>query len=938
MFSVDLILMDIDLGSDVDGTQVAQQILDYKDIPVVFLSSHTESEVVEKTEKITSYGYVVKNSGIVVLDASIKMALKLFYEKNEHKLKELALQESEKRFHELFERAPLGYQSLDSDGRFLAVNPAWLETLGYNYEEVIGKWFGDFLAPEYAHVFRERFPLFIARGHIHSEFYMLHKNGNKVYIVFDGRIGHNVDGSFKQTHCILKDETDRKQSESALYKSEQFFKSALDGLSSHIAIVDDAGEIVITNRAYRDFAESNGTLPVAVSEGVNYLAVCDAVQGDESDDADVFARGVRDVLSGKSQFFEMEYPCHSADEQRWFVGRVTPFISEGSRLVVIAHENITEREKNKKSLKNIQWMLSKKEENKKRYTPEYGDLTELNKNGLIFSSLGKDLLMHISSEYLDLLETSSAVYEKNGDYALGLFSSGWCQMMDTGSRKLCNTDNNKEALGCGKWLCHESCWHDASLKSIKSGQPVDVECSGGLRLYAVPVHANGEIIGAINFGYGNPPEDDIKLQKLSDQYHIPVEELRKKRDEYQARPQYIIDYAKKRIRFTATHIGNLVERKQMEMALKASNEEFEAINEELTMAMEEMEATNEELLSTNQSLQRAEKALGDSEEKYRSIFASMTEIVVLHELVYDDDGNPSNYRIIDCNSAFTRILGIKREDAVGRLATDVYGSDSAPYLDKYARVAMTGEPFSLVTSYQPMNKHFEIHVAGSAKNMFVTVTTDITKYKQAEKEIQKQLTEKETLLREVHHRVKNNIANVANLLSLQVNSTNNPEVKEALQDAESRVQSMSILYEKLLVSKDLREISMKNYIEDLIRSLNDVFVDKDNITIDTQILDFNINSKKAITIGIIINELLTNAFKYAFKNRDKGTVFVSIEKNESMVTIIIQDNGIGIDEKIMENISSGFGLTIVKMLVEQLEGTYSIVNENGPKSLVQVEI
>ena len=87
---VDLILIDIDLGSGIDGTQAAEKILTIKDIPVVFLSSHTEPEIVEKTERLTSYGYVVKNSGIVVLDASIKMAIKLFQEKKERRKIETA--------------------------------------------------------------------------------------------------------------------------------------------------------------------------------------------------------------------------------------------------------------------------------------------------------------------------------------------------------------------------------------------------------------------------------------------------------------------------------------------------------------------------------------------------------------------------------------------------------------------------------------------------------------------------------------------------------------------------------------------------------------------------------------------------------------------------------------------------------------------------------
>jgi PAS domain S-box-containing protein len=146
-----------------------------------------------------------------------------------------------------------------------------------------------------------------------------------------------------------------------------------------------------------------------------------------------------------------------------------------------------------------------------------------------------------------------------------------------------------------------------------------------------------------------------------------------------------------------------------------------------------------------------EEELLASEEKFRSIFVSMTEIVVLHELVFDEDDRPVNYRILDCNPAFTRIIGIRREDAVGRLATDVYGSDTAPYLDVYARVALTGDPFTFIAAYAPINKHFDTRVASPGKNLFVTVTTDITEHKLAEtyrgmeREILQILTEPDAL-------------------------------------------------------------------------------------------------------------------------------------------------------------------------------------------------
>ena len=134
-----------------------------------------------------------------------------------------ALRIDQERLRRLYENAPLAYQSLDADGCFLDVNPAWLSMMGYARREVIGKWFGDFLGPRDREAFRHRFPCFKRDGAITGvEFEMLCKDGATVTVVFNGRIGYNVNGSFRQTHCIMQDVTDRKRIEKELADLAKF--------------------------------------------------------------------------------------------------------------------------------------------------------------------------------------------------------------------------------------------------------------------------------------------------------------------------------------------------------------------------------------------------------------------------------------------------------------------------------------------------------------------------------------------------------------------------------------------------------------------------------------------------------------------------------------------------------------------------------------------
>jgi len=232
---------------------------------------------------------------------------------------------------------------------------------------------------------------------------------------------------------------------------------------------------------------------------------------------------------------------------------------------------------------NLQWLTdeggSEKKEDHNAYSPFYGDVTDLNTDRTILDLVGKETLEVLCTDTMYLLDTSVAVYEKNGDYAFGMFVSGWCQLMDAASRRLCNTSDNKEALSCGKWYCHENCWNDSAKEAIRTGKSTDIECIGAINLYAEPIYANNQVIGVINIGYGNPPTDEKILEELSEKYQIPYEELITEAKAYKPRPPFIIDIAKRRLGNIAQLIGKIVESAQREKKLQENENKYRLLAE-----------------------------------------------------------------------------------------------------------------------------------------------------------------------------------------------------------------------------------------------------------------------------------------------------------------------------------------------------------------------
>ena len=206
---------------------------------------------------------------------------------------------------------------------------------------------------------------------------------------------------------------------------------------------------------------------------------------------------------------------------------------------------------------------------------------------------------------------------------------------------------------------------------------------------------------------------------------------------------------------------------------------------------------------------------------------------------------------------------------------------------------------------------------------------DITERKIAEDKVEALLKEKDIILREVHHRIKNNMASIEGLLKLQVENNTNEEVRSELKDAVSRLTSMRILYEKLYQSEDFLETSSEAYLSKLIDDIAGVFPESSKIKFKKDIDDFMIPSEIIFSLGIIINELLTNALKYAFNEIvDEKIIFVSANKNNSTVNITVRDNGVGYSSP-GKGRKGGFGIQLVSMLSEQIGGKAEFYNDNG---------
>ncbi|MBP7901929.1 MAG: transporter substrate-binding domain-containing protein [Spirochaetes bacterium] len=329
---------------------------------------------------------------------------------------------------------------------------------------------------------------------------------------------------------------------------------------------------------------------------------------------------------------------------------------------------------------------------------------------------------------------------------------------------------------------------------------------------------------------------------------------------------------------------------------------------------------------------KTEEALSESEFKLRSHIKNTPTGVIQWD---------ENFHISEFNPAAEKIFGYTEEEVKGRTAGFLMTETSAVhYSDIQKTIAEKKE--SIYTIIENSRKNGKIVICGWTNTPIVSddgrllstvsLCKDITSAIEDREALAASVNEKETLIRELYHRTKNNMQIISSFIQIQSRKIGDEKVAAFAKNIVSKIQTMSLVHEKLYQSKNLSKINLKEYIEELISLIaNYNSAANNNISVVFEIADTELSIDSAIPLGLVINEIITNSFKHAFLPGEKGRITVSLKKEkDGALILIISDDGKGLSEGFDVRETASLGMTTIFSIIEkQMQGSVDIISENG---------
>jgi PAS domain S-box-containing protein len=924
---IDLVLMDIDLGTGMDGGETARQMLAEKEVPVVFISSHTEPEILAKTEAITSYGYIVKGSSETAIFASLNMAFRLYEAhleliKKNVELKALAdnlsetikklmetqlelltreqkLKETTEHLEATLNSLPDLLFELDQEGTYLDLRAPKPELLVRPREELLGRRVNEVLPEDISEALLFALKEAAEKGISEINYSLDLPSGRHYFEATIARKGTNRPGQ-NTFVALVRDITDRIEAQLAQQKTEirfyRLFQAMAEGVAIHRLIFDQKGqpidyEIVEVNDS---FTRHTGiTRQRALGQKASELY--------GSGQPPFFETYLKAVESGKAISFESFFESL----QRYF--KITAF-PMGEDLFTTVFEDITQRKKTEIDLK----------EREERYrlifqnTPlgilqfdRNGVITECNEAfvKIIGSSrealIGFNILERVKDE--KVIEAVKAALAGKVGYYEGIYKS-------------VTADKSTPARGFFAGIFDEN---GEFLSGIGTFEDFTERYQTEKALQQSEAILEAMFEGSVHsFIFLDPEGKIMKFNRIAQKRMISLigQSLKIGQPLVELIPEtFRPDFNRNFMRAVS---GELV---QVEIEITTLSGEKVWYEFYLTPIFSETQSLLGVFLMAQDvtARKKAEEALRESEERFRTIFEGSGAIM----LVID----PQSGNIYDANYRTEEFYGYPREKLRQMNIKEINTLPAEEVERRMAEARERRQNHFIFTHRLASGETREVEVYShpirfGEKNYLLSVIIDITERLNMEKELQRTVKEKIAILQELQHRVKNTFALINSIINLELTRIAEKEVRAPLENLKARILTISRVYDQLSMRERYQEIGLDRFLRDIFEAITWAYAGSGpEIELQFELEPLILDVRRALPIGLIATEILTNALKHAFEGREKGLISIQLKKTDNQILLQISDNGRGLPEGWLTGTSTGLGQIIIKTLADQLE-------------------
>ncbi len=823
----------------------------------------------------------------------------------ERKRIEEELRKSEEKYRTIFESFHDVYYQTDKESLVTIISPSVHTRAGWNPEEIIGHPVTEFfLNPDDSDVMMQRL---LESGAVNDyELKLKAKDGRVIETSVSSQLMIGNDGQPIGVEGILRDITERKHAEEALRESEEKYRDLVENLAEVVYALDLNGKIQYISPAIQSLM---GYTPEEM-EGRAFAGLV------HKEDLPLAMERFKVLLSGHTTL-PREYRVKAkSGEIRWIHTSNRP-VFKGDRVVGVQGvlSDITERKKAEETMQFMQFSIDR--------TADAAfwmgkDARFIYVNEAACRSLGysRKELLHMT------------VHDIDPDFPAEVWPEHWKDVKKRGSFALESHHRTKDGrvfpvevtvnylkFGGKEYNC-------AFVKDITERKKAEEALRENEEKYRA-------IFESINDVYFRT-DSDGRVTLISPSVRIqagwdPEEIVGKQVADFYLNPD---DHKKTMEKLNESGVVNDYE---LKLLAKDGSVIETSASSNLVFDKNGKSVGLEGVLRNITERKRAEVELQAREAYLDHLIEGAQEAIVMA----DNDG-----KALRINKEFTKLFGYTHEEAEGRVIDElIVPEDLKTSAKSFTKNVARGKRVAFEALRRSKDKTL-IDVSVLASPIVISgkqvgtygIYRDITERKRTEEQIKTSLKEKEILLQEIHHRVKNNMQIISSLLNLQSRHIKDKQSLELFKSSQNRVKSMALIHERLYQSKDFNKVDVADYVRGLTNHLFITFgVNKDIISLKVNIKNIFLNVNTAIPCGLIINELVSNSLKHAFPDGKKGEIKISMHpSNKNEVELVVRDNGVGMPEEMDLKNTNSLGLNLVGMLVEdQLHGEIKLDKKGG---------